>query len=115
MQAKEDAAEPEDEMVDLDGDGKPDPIDLDGDGKWDELFIIDNFAAKEKKTVPLQWVKDAPKFPVRTSVRFGNREAENIPLSPETSETVNAHQVYNTLGFQKYQTAPDNEKTEQEC
>lgn len=78
--------------------------DLDGDGKWDELFIIDNFAAKEKKTVPLQWVKDAPKFPVRTSVRFGKREAENIPLQPATSETVNAHQVYKTLGFQKYQT-----------
>ncbi len=27
-----------------------------------KLFILDNFAAKEKKTVPLQWVKDAPEI-----------------------------------------------------
>ncbi|HQK39479.1 MAG TPA: DUF4861 domain-containing protein [Flavobacterium alvei] len=78
--------------------------DLDGDGKWDELFILDNFAAKEKKIVQLKWVNEAPKFPIRTSVRFGKREAENIPLQPATSESVNAHQVYKALGFQKYQT-----------
>lgn len=78
--------------------------DLDGDGVWDELFILANFTAAEKKTVQLQWVTDAPKFPIRTSVRFGKREAENIPLQPATSESVNAHQVYKKLGFQKYQT-----------
>lgn len=78
--------------------------DLDGDGKWDELFVVANFSAKEKKIVQLKWVKEAPKFPIRTSVRFGKREAENIPLQPATEETVNASQVYKTLGFQKYQT-----------
>lgn len=78
--------------------------DLDGDGKWDELFAVANFAAKEKKTVQVKWVSEAPKFPIRTSVRFGKREAENIPLQPATEETVNAHQVYKALGFQKYQT-----------
>ncbi|MBC7846448.1 MAG: DUF4861 domain-containing protein [Flavobacterium sp.] len=78
--------------------------DLDGDGQWDELFLVTHFAAKEKKTIQLKWVKDAPKFPVRTSVRFGKREAENIPLQPATAESVNAHQVYKKLGFQKYQT-----------
>ncbi|SHG13590.1 protein of unknown function [Flavobacterium fluvii] len=78
--------------------------DLDGDGKWDELFVVANFASKEKKTIQLKWVNEAPKFPIRTSVRFGKREAENIPLQPATEETVNAHQVYKKLGFQKYQT-----------
>ena len=78
--------------------------DLDGDGKWDELFVVANFASKEKKIVQLKWVNEPPKFPIRTSVRFGKREAENIPLQPATSETVNAHQVYKKLGFQKYQT-----------
>ena len=78
--------------------------DLDGDGKWDELFLVTHFAAKGKKTIQLKWVKDAPKFPIRTSVRFGKREAENIPLQPATEETVNANQVYKKLGFQKYQT-----------
>lgn len=78
--------------------------DLDGDGKWDELFLVAHFSAKEKKTIQLKWVTGAPKFPIKTSVRFGKREAENIPLRPATSETVNAHQVYKKLGFQKYQT-----------
>lgn len=78
--------------------------DLDGDGKWDELFILDNFAAKEKKTVQLQWVKEAPKFPVRTSVRFGKRLAKDLPVQPATEEVLMANQVHKALGFQKYQT-----------
>jgi hypothetical protein len=78
--------------------------DLDGDGKWDELFLVANFSAKEKKKTRLVWVKEAPKFTVRTSVRFGKREAVNEPLQPATSETINANQVYKKLGFQKYQT-----------
>lgn len=78
--------------------------DLDGDGKWDELFVVTNFSAKEKKNTRLIWVTKAPQFTIRTSVRFGKREAENIPLQPATEETVNASQVYKTLGFQKYQT-----------
>ncbi|MBP6758735.1 MAG: DUF4861 domain-containing protein [Flavobacterium sp.] len=78
--------------------------DLDGDGVWDELFIVANFTAAEKKTVQLQWVNDAPKFPIRTSVRFGKREAIDLPVQPATAESVNAHQVYKKLGFQKYQT-----------
>ena len=78
--------------------------DLDGDGKWDELFLVTHFAAKEKKTIQLKWVMETPKFPIRTSVRFGKREAENIPLQPATAESVNANQVYKKLGFQKYQT-----------
>lgn len=78
--------------------------DLDGDGKWDELFLVTPFAANEKKTIQLKWVQEAPKFPIRTSVRFGKREAENIPLQPATEESVNANQVYKKLGFQKYQT-----------
>jgi hypothetical protein len=78
--------------------------DLDGDGKWDELFVVANFSSNEKKNTKLVWVNKAPKFPVRTSVRFGKREAENIPLQPATEEIVNASQVYKALGFQKYQT-----------
>ncbi|MFV5695251.1 DUF4861 domain-containing protein [Flavobacterium sp. LB3P122] len=78
--------------------------DLDGDGKWDELFVVTNFSAYEKKKTQLVWVKQAPKFKIRTSARFGKRESENEPLQPATEETVNANQVYKKLGFQKYQT-----------
>ncbi|MFV5691995.1 DUF4861 domain-containing protein [Flavobacterium sp. LT1R49] len=78
--------------------------DLDGDGKWDELFVVTNFSASEKKNTQLVWVKQAPKFTIRTSARFGKRETENEPLQPATEETVNANQVYKKLGFQKYQT-----------
>lgn len=78
--------------------------DLDGDGKWDELFVVANFAAKEKKNVQLKWVNEAPNFPIRTSVRFGKREAKNLPVQPATSEVLMANQVHKALGFQKYQT-----------
>lgn len=78
--------------------------DLDGDGKWDELFVVANFAAKEKKNVQLKWVSEAPKFPIRTSVRFGKREAKNLPVQPATEEILMANQVHKALGFQKYQT-----------
>lgn len=78
--------------------------DLDGDGKWDELFVVANFAAKEKKNVQLKWVNEAPKFPIRTSVRFGKREAKNLPVQPATEEVLMANQVHKALGFQKYQT-----------
>lgn len=78
--------------------------DLDGDGKWDELFFVTNFSAKEKKTIQLKWVTEMPKFPIRTSVRFGKREGKDLPVQPATEEVLLANQVPKALGFQKYQT-----------
>ncbi|CAD0006996.1 DUF4861 domain-containing protein [Flavobacterium salmonis] len=78
--------------------------DLDGDGKWDELFFVADFSAKEKKTVELKWSNTDPKYAVKTSARFGKREAENLPVQPATEEVLLANQVYKKLGFQKYQT-----------
>lgn len=78
--------------------------DLDGDGKWDELFLVANFSAKEKKKTQLLWVKKAPKFTIRTSARFGKREAINERVKPATEETVLAIDMPIKLGFQKYQT-----------
>jgi hypothetical protein len=78
--------------------------DLDGDGKWDELFFTGDFLAKEKKTLELKWSNIDPKFTVKTSARFGKREAENLPVEPATEEVLLANQVYKKLGFQKYQT-----------
>ena len=78
--------------------------DLDGDGKWDELFFVANFSAKEKKTVELKWSNTDPRFTVKTSVRFGKREAKDLPVQPATEEVLMADQVHKKLGFQKYQT-----------
>ncbi|AOW10836.1 DUF4861 domain-containing protein [Flavobacterium gilvum] len=78
--------------------------DLDGDGKWDELFLVTDFSAKEKKIVQLKWVKDVPKFPVRTSVRFGKRAGKDEPVKPATEEVLPANEVYKALGYQRYQT-----------
>ncbi|WP_417941052.1 DUF4861 family protein [Flavobacterium sp. RS13.1] len=78
--------------------------DLDGDGKWDELFFVADFVAKEKKIVELKWTKTDPKYIVKTSARFGKREAENLSVQPATQEVLMANQVYKKLGFQKYQT-----------
>lgn len=78
--------------------------DLDGDGKWDELFLVTDFTAKEIKTATLSWSETDPKFPVKTSVRFGKREAKNLPVHPATEEILMANQVHKKLGYQKYQT-----------
>ncbi|MDQ6471688.1 DUF4861 domain-containing protein [Flavobacterium sp. LHD-80] len=78
--------------------------DLDGDGKWDELFLVTDFSANEKKIATLSWSLKDPKFPIKTSVRFGKREAKDLPVQPATQEVLMANQVHKKLGFQKYQT-----------
>lgn len=78
--------------------------DLDGDGDWDELFLVINFEKNQSKKFQISWVKKAPKFPIRTSIRFGKRESEKLPIQSSTEETLLANQVPKTLGFQKYQT-----------
>ena len=78
--------------------------DLDGDGKWDELFLVTDFSPNESKTVALKWSKKDPKFPIKTSVRFGKREGKNLPVHPDTQEVLMANQVHKKLGYQKYQT-----------
>ncbi len=78
--------------------------DLDGDGKWDELFLVTDFSPNQSKIVELKWSKIDPKFPIKTSVRFGKREARDKPVHPDTQEVLMANQVHKKLGYQKYQT-----------
>ena len=78
--------------------------DLDGDGKWDELFFVTNFSANEKKIIALKWSNTDPKYTVKTSVRFGKREAKDLPVQPANEEVLMENQVHKKLGFQKYQT-----------
>lgn len=78
--------------------------DPDNDGKWDELFFVTDFSANEKKVLILKWSDADPGFTVKTSVRFGKREAKDLPVQPATEEVLLANQVYKKLGFQKYQT-----------
>ncbi|HEY6143844.1 MAG TPA: DUF4861 family protein [Flavobacterium sp.] len=78
--------------------------DLNGDGKWDELFLVTSFSPKEKKDIQLKWSKIDPKYTIRKSVRFGKREAKDLPVQPATEEIMMADQVHKKLRFQKYQT-----------
>jgi len=78
--------------------------DLDGDGKWDELFLVADFSPNESKIAELKWSKTDPKFPIKTSIRFGKREARDKPVHPDTQEVLMANQVHKKLGYQKYQT-----------
>lgn len=78
--------------------------DLDGDGKWDELFLVTDFSAKEKKILQLKWVSEVPKFTIRTSARFGKRASKDAPVLPATEEILPANEVHKALGYQRYQT-----------
>lgn len=78
--------------------------DLNGDGKWDEIFFVTNFSAQEKKILQLKWVEKSPEFEIRTSARFGKREAIDEPVKAAMEETLSASDMPKKLGFQKYQT-----------
>ena len=78
--------------------------DLDGDGKWDELFFVTNFEPGQEKVMKLEWADEKPGYNVRTSVRFGKREAVDEPVQPATEESIGASDMPKKLGFQKYQT-----------
>lgn len=78
--------------------------DLDGDGFWDELFFTTDFLPNEEKKIALKWSEVDPKFTIKTSVRFGKREAENLPVHSDIKEILLANQVLKKLGYQKYQT-----------
>ncbi|MBD8489783.1 DUF4861 domain-containing protein [Echinicola sp. CAU 1574] len=78
--------------------------DMDGDGIWDEVFMVMDFSAKEKKKLQLAWVAEKPKFPARTSVRFGLREGADIPVHTAQSDTLPADGLPKSVGYQPYQT-----------
>lgn len=78
--------------------------DLNGDGKWDEVFFTADFLPNEKREILLKWSEIDPKFPTKTSVRFGKREGKDLPVHSDTQEVLMANQVHKKLGYQKYQT-----------
>lgn len=78
--------------------------DLNGDKIWDELFFVADLAAKTESKYRLEWVNKKTDFQVRTSVRFGKRMAEDIPVKPALNEVLTARQIPWALGFQRYQT-----------
>lgn len=78
--------------------------DLDQDGQWDELFILGDFAPKEKKKVSILAVTEQPTFEVRTSIRFGKRDSAKQPVTPRNEDAFVANEVPKALGYQPYQT-----------
>lgn len=48
--------------------------DIDGDGSWDELFMLVDLSANEKKELNVLFVapEEVPEYTVRTNIRFGD-------------------------------------------
>lgn len=78
--------------------------DIDGDGQWDELFFVTDLPADGQKTLQLSWTETQPVYNRRTSVRFGKRNSHDSPVKPRTSDTLYAHQLPKSIGYQPYQT-----------
>lgn len=78
--------------------------DLDEDGEWDELFVMGDFAPKEKKKVSVLTVSEQPVFDIRTSIRFGKRDSAREPVTPRNEDSFVANEVPEALGYQPYQT-----------
>lgn len=78
--------------------------DWDGDGHWDELFFLLDIPAKQQVRLTLKPINDSISYHKRTAVRFGKRDAGNTPVMPRLSDTLYAHQLPLSLGYQPYQT-----------
>ncbi|TVZ16562.1 DUF4861 domain-containing protein [Maribacter sp. MAR_2009_72] len=76
----------------------------DNDTAWDELFFVMDFAPEETKTITIAWSKQLPKYPQRTSARFGKRASKDAPVKPKTHETMLANELPLSIGYQQYQT-----------
>lgn len=87
------------------GDTIPSQLDdLNGDGEWDELFFVIDLAEKAEKNLLLEWVDHQPAYIPRTSVRFGKRNAADLPVQPAVADTLYAHELPKSIGYQPYQT-----------
>lgn len=80
------------------------PIDTNHDGQWDQLFFVMDLAANESTHLHLTWIDEQPAYPVRTNIRFGKRDAKELPVRAKSSDTLYAHQVFARQGYQAYQT-----------
>lgn len=78
--------------------------DWDGDGQWDELFFLVDIPALQQLQLTLKPINDSIAYDKRTGVRFGKRDAANSPVTPRFSDTLYAHQLPLSLGYQPYQT-----------
>ncbi len=78
--------------------------DRDGDGRWDELFFLVDIPALQQVQLTLKSTSDSIGYDQRTSVRFGKRDAVNTPVTPRFGDTLYAHQLPLSLGYQPYQT-----------
>lgn len=88
-------------------DGELIPTQLDdtnGDGKWNEIFMVTDFAANESKKLILEWSDQPAEFTIRTSVRFGKRDAGDSPVQPRITDTLLANGLPKSIGYQPYQT-----------
>jgi Domain of unknown function (DUF4861) len=87
------------------GDTIPSQLDdLDGDAQWDELFFVTNLRPKGTAAIKLSWTNTQLVFPMRTSIRFGKRDAIDQRVHPKTSDTLYANQIPGKIGYEPYQT-----------
>lgn len=92
-------------IISVQGDTIPSQLnDLNGDKQWDELFLVVDLPANGADTYYLKWVKEQPKYVIRTSARFGKRSSADTPVKPAIGDTLYAKDLPKSLGYQPYQT-----------
>jgi hypothetical protein len=63
-----------------------------------------DLAANAPTHLHLTWIDEQPAYPVRTNIRFGKRDAKELPVRAKSTDTLYAHQVFARQGYQAYQT-----------
>lgn len=84
--------------------GKIIPSQINNSLKWNKLYFQVNLKANSKNYFVIKWQKEAPVYPLKTSIRFGERNTKEQPVKAITQTIFKQEKLPKLSGFQPYQT-----------
>lgn len=72
--------------------------------KWNKLYFQVTLQANATNYYTIKWQHKKPVYPIKTSVRFGERAAEQQPVKTALKSTFKLKKLPAVSGFQPYQT-----------
>lgn len=80
------------------------PSQTNSNENWDELYFQVSLKANETNIFSVVWLNKKPFYPIKTSIRFGERKTVQIPVKPVKKSIFTENMLPNLRGFQPYQT-----------
>ncbi len=87
-----------------DSEGRIIPSQINNKVKWDKLYFQVDLKPKSKNYFVVKWQKEIPIYPLKTSIRFGERQTAEQPVKPIKQSVFTQNKLPKLSGFQPYQT-----------